>query len=136
MKYPVVIEKDGDSSYTVSFPDIPEAISCGDTYDDALSEAADALITAFEFYFEDARQIPEPSEITGDYVPVPTSVWAKVLVLNTMVSQEIKQTEVAKLAGITKQEMQRITDLGHNTKIDKLAAVLEAMGKQLTLTVA
>lgn len=135
MKYPVIIEKDGET-YMARFLDIPEALTCGDTYEDALREAQDALITAFEFYFEDQRPVPLPSQLESEsYVTVPASVWAKVLLLNTMLSQRITQAELAKRMGSRKQEMQRIINLGHNTKIDTLNKALEAMGKQLTITV-
>lgn len=49
MRYSVNIEQDG-SGYSVSFPDIPEALTCGNTYGNALAEAQGALITAFGFY--------------------------------------------------------------------------------------
>jgi len=134
MRYPVKIEQDG-SSYSVSFPDVPEALTCGDTYEDALAEAQGALITAFEFYFEDEKKVPLPSDINGDSVAVPASVWAKVLVLNTMIEGMITQTELANRIGTRKQEVQRIVNLSHNTKIDTLANALQAMGKRLNISI-
>ncbi|RUO47517.1 type II toxin-antitoxin system HicB family antitoxin [Pseudidiomarina donghaiensis] len=136
MKYPVIIEKDGQT-FMSRFIDIPEALTCGDTYEEALIEAQDALITAFEFYFEDQRPVPMPSPVgNSPYVTVPASVWAKVLLLNTMLSERISQAELAKRMGSRKQEMQRIINLGHNTKIDTLNKALEAMDKHLTLSVS
>lgn len=135
MQYPVIIEPDGDS-YMASFPDIPEALTCGDNYEDALLQAQDALLTAFEFYFEDQRSVPLPSPALGrDTVSVPASVWVKVLVLNTMLEQRISQAELAKRMGTRKQEMQRVINLGHNTKIDTLNRALEVMGKRLQVSV-
>jgi antitoxin HicB len=119
-----------------SFPDIPEALTCGKTYQDALLQAQDALLTAFEFYFEDQRSVPLPSPAQGrDTVNVPASVWVKVLVLNTMLEQRISQAELAKRMGTRKQEMQRVINLGHNTKIDTLNRALEVMGKRLQVSV-
>ncbi|WP_133010867.1 type II toxin-antitoxin system HicB family antitoxin [Marinomonas flavescens] len=134
MKYPVTIEKDGNG-YSVSFPDIPEALTCGDTYEEALAEAEDALVTAFEFYFEDERSVPLPSKVTGESVSVPLSVWSKVLLLNTMLEEHVSQSELAKRIGKKKQEMQRIINLGHNTKIDTLVTALEALGKKISFSV-
>ncbi|ASG64901.1 antitoxin [Idiomarina piscisalsi] len=135
MNYPVIIKPDGNT-FMVRFVDIPEAMTCADTYEEALEEARDALITAFEFYFEDQRQIPMPSDANGrDVISVPASVWAKVLLLNTMLNEHISQAELARRMGTRKQEMQRIINLGHNTKIDKLNKALEAMGKHLSLSV-
>lgn len=133
MKYPARIQQDG-STWLVTFPDIPEALTCGDTYEDALSEAQGALITAFEFYFEDNRAVPLPAPQAGDdvaWVVVPPSVWAKVLLLNAMVEQGLAQVELARRMGTTKQAVQRLVDLHHATKIDTLAEALAAAGKQL-----
>lgn len=134
MKYPVTIKKDGNS-YSVSFPDIPEALSCGDSYEEALTEAADALMTAFEFYFEDERTVPLPSKVTGEFINVPLSIWSKVLLLNTMLEEHVSQADLAKRIGKKKQEMQRIINLGHNTKIDTLVSALEALGKKINFSV-
>lgn len=135
MHYPVTITRDGNT-YKVNFPDIPEALTGGDTYEEALSEAHDALVTAFEFYFEAERIIPAPSPAKGnqELVSVPASVWAKVLVLNEMVSQQLTKSALARRMGTRKQEVQRIVNLGHSTKIDTLSLALEAMGKRLIIS--
>lgn len=135
MQYPVMIEQDGNS-FMASFPDIPEALTAGDSYAEALAEAQGALVTAFEFYFEDQRAVPEPSPIDGrDVVQVPLSIWVKVLVLNTMLEEKVTQSELAVRMGTRKQEMQRIIDLRHSTKIDTLASAMQAMGKSLTVSI-
>lgn len=134
MQYPVIIEKDGDG-FLARFPDIPEALSGGGTYDEALAEAQGALVTAFEFYFEDQRPIPLPSSVhDGVLVDVPLSVWAKVLVLNTMLAEHVSQSELARRMGTRKQEVQRIINLEHSTKIDTLASAMRAMGRRLLIS--
>lgn len=60
MHYPVTLTPDIDG-FCVTFRDIPEAISQGDTTDEALDMAQDALMVAMEFYFEDNRAVPMPS---------------------------------------------------------------------------
>ena len=62
MFYPALIEKD-DVGYAVSFRDIPEALTCADTFEEAKIMAAEALLTAMDFYFEDNRPIPAPSDL-------------------------------------------------------------------------
>lgn len=46
--YIALIHKDGDSSYGVSFPDLPGVISAGDTIDEAMQHAAEVLVFAAE----------------------------------------------------------------------------------------
>jgi len=104
MNYPAVIKPDGDG-WLVTFPDIPEALSAGSTWDEAIVMAKDALVTALEFYFDDKREIPEPSRVKKGQVVVelPTSIAAKVLLLNEMVRQKVRPSELAKRLGTTAQ---------------------------------
>lgn len=48
MHYIAIIHKERDSSYGVSFPDVPGVIASAGSLDDALMEAADALAFAAE----------------------------------------------------------------------------------------
>ncbi|MDY4280837.1 MAG: type II toxin-antitoxin system HicB family antitoxin [[Pasteurella] mairii] len=136
MKYPAKFDPE-DGGFNVTFRDIPEAITCGDDYQDALNMATDALITAMEFYFEDHRTVPLPSKAEKDEVLIelPDSIFAKVLLLNEMISQNISNAELARRIDVKPQEVQRITNLGHSTKIDTISRALSALGKQLQLSV-
>jgi predicted RNase H-like HicB family nuclease len=46
--YIALIHKDPDSSYGVSFPDVPGVITAGDTLEEALELGAEVLAFAFE----------------------------------------------------------------------------------------
>jgi antitoxin HicB len=138
MYYPVIIEKSGDSSFFVSFPDIPEALTQGETLEDALAMAKDALETALEFYFEDARTVPLPSKPEKDQLVVELnpSLWAKVLLLNEMVVQNIRPADLARKLSVHPQEVTRIMNLKHATKIDTISSAFNAMGKTLEFVVS
>ncbi|PWC17235.1 type II toxin-antitoxin system HicB family antitoxin [Brenneria corticis] len=135
MRYPVKLEPDS-GGYVVSFPDIPEALTQGDTKEEALAMALDALVTSFDFYFEDNQRIPLPGETTGDYVEIPSSVAAKVIMLNAFVDSGLTQVELASRMGIKKQEVTRLFDLHHSTKIDTIQKALTVLGKRLELVAA
>lgn len=137
MLYPAIFTKEANG-YSVIFRDIPEAITCGDDWEDAMLMAKDALITALDFYFEDQRTVPPPSPAQADdvLIELPASLYAKVLLLNEMVKQKISNVELARRIDVRPQEMQRITNLNHPTKIDTIAKSLSALGKQLILEVA
>ena len=122
----------------VSFPDIPEALTGAATREGALAQAADALTTAMDFYFEDRRQVPAPSapkrgQVTIDLHP---SVGAKVLLLNEMLRQQVRPAELARRMKVRPQEVNRLTDLHHPTKIDTISLALRAMCKRLELRLA
>ncbi|WP_105621885.1 type II toxin-antitoxin system HicB family antitoxin [Cronobacter malonaticus] len=135
MRYPVKLEPDS-GGYFVSFPDIPEALTQGDSREEALAMALNALVTSFDFYFEDGRAVPDPSAVTDDFVEVPSSVAAKVILLNTFLASGLTQVELAARMGIKKQEVTRLFDLHHSTKIDTIQKALAALGKTLELHAA
>jgi len=136
MFYPAEMKPDGDS-WMVSFPDVPEALSSGPTDVVALEMAADALVTAMDFYFEDRRPVPLPSKVAkGQHaVELPASVSAKVLLLNEMIKQKVRPSDLARMMDASPQEVSRLTDLSHATKIDSVNAALHALGKGLELRV-
>lgn len=136
MRYCVDLEAD-DDGYTVSFPDIPEALTGGATREEALDMAADALATAAEFYFEDRRMIPLPRAIPAAQhsVRLPASLTAKILLLNELLLQDVTPSELARRMGARPQEVNRLLKAGHTTKIDTIERALHALGKEMVITV-
>ena len=63
-KYPIAVErpKDGEA-FGVHFPDIPGCFSAGDTLDEAVANAKEALEGFFELCSDDGEVIPESSDI-------------------------------------------------------------------------
>ncbi len=135
--YPARVTRDGDG-YLVTFPDIPEAITGADNRNEAVALASDALMTAMDFYFEDRRAVPMPSSLKRGQIAVdlPASVSAKVLLLNEMIAQGKRPAELARLMNARPQEVTRLIDLHHPTKIDTIAQALRVMGKRLDLRLA
>lgn len=126
-----------DGQYSVTFRDIPEAITFGATVEEALDMAQDALETAMEFYFEDMRQVPTPSKgKKGEYaIELPVSMASKILLLNEMIEQRIRPVDLARKLSTTRQEVNRMTNLHHPTKIDTISNALKAIGKELVISI-
>ncbi len=136
--YPVTLTPDeADGGFVVTFVDIPEAITQGDTEAEALAAAKDALASALDFYFEDKRAVPAPSRPKrGQHViELAASLSAKVLLLNEMVTQDVRPAELARRLNTTPQEVNRLTNVRHTTRIDGIAAALQALGKHLDMRV-
>lgn len=136
LNYPAKIAPDGDG-FLVTFRDIPEAITGASNKQEALDMALDALVTAMDFYFEDNRAVPTPSDIQDDEVGIelPTSTTAKVLLLNEMLAQKVIPAELARRLHVKRQDVLRLTQLEHSTKIDSLADAFRVLGKKLEIRV-
>lgn len=137
LRYPARFEPAKEGGFVVTFRDIPEAITEGDTLEEAREMAADALLTAMDFYFEGRRKVPEASKAGKDeeLVDLPVSAAAKVLLLNEMIEQKITAADLARRLNTSPQVVNRIVDIHHSTKIDTLAEALEALGKRLEIGV-
>lgn len=137
MFYPATFTEAPEGGYVVRFRDIPEAITQGDDEAEAMEMAEDALLVSMDFYFEEKRLVPMPSKaVPGErLIALPVSAWSKVLLLNEMISQEVGPSELARRMQTRPQDVQRIIDLSHATKIDTIAAAFYALGKRLLLTV-
>lgn len=136
LEYPARFEQAKEGGYVVTFRDIPEAITQGDTLEEARAMAADALLAAMDFYFEDRRPVPSPSRRKTDeeLVALPASATAKVLLLNEMIRQDVHAAELARRLGTSPQSVNRLVNLHHATKIDTIGEALRALGRKLELT--
>jgi antitoxin HicB len=56
--YPCALTPEKDGGYSVSFPNVPEALTCGDDRDDALAMAEDALAVALGSYMQCRERWP------------------------------------------------------------------------------
>lgn len=61
MRYPVVIHKDEQSDFRVSIPDIPGCYSAGSSYDEALTNAIEAIECHLEGLLMDNEPLPMAS---------------------------------------------------------------------------
>lgn len=79
MFYPIAIDR-GDGSFGVRVPDIPGCFSGGDSYQDAIESAREAIEAHLELLIEDGESIPKANQIEQhlgdpDYVG---ALWALV----------------------------------------------------------
>jgi len=64
MRYPIVIEPGDDThAYGVIVPDLPGCFSAGDTLDEAIVNASEAILLHIEGLLETGQSVPEASPI-------------------------------------------------------------------------
>jgi antitoxin HicB len=134
MRYPANIKPDG-KFFLVTFSDFPEAITQGDSIEDALIHAAVVLESVLDYYIEDGIPIPAPSKLKrGQHlIELPASYAAKILLLNEMRTQKIRPADLARRLRVTPQEITRLIDIRHTSRIDGIATALKALGKTMEI---
>ena len=59
--YPAIFTPEEDGSFSIVFPDLEGCYTCGDSLEDGIEMAEDALALVLYDYEKDARPIPVPS---------------------------------------------------------------------------
>ena len=133
--YPATVESNNEGGFIARFRDVPEAITEAWNLEELKKNARDALISAIDFYIEGRKVFPAGSNVkSGDLaIELPASVVAKVLLLNTMVQTNVRPIDLARKMKIKPQEVTRLADIRHATKIDTIQAALRVLGKELIL---
>ena len=127
--YPVLLEDD-DGTVLATSVDFPELTTFGDDRDEALSRAADALEEAIAARIAAKQDIPVPS--TGDVgVAVPTLTAIKALLYQGMRDQGVGKAELARRLGWHLPQVDRVLDVHHSSRLDRMDAALNAIGRQL-----
>jgi len=135
LRYPANFEPAEEGGFVVTFPDIPEAITQGEELEDTMRHAADVLESALDYYLEAGLPIPAPSRPKrGQHlIELPASLSAKVLLVNEMITQKVRPAELARRLQVTPQEVTRLINPRHKSKIDGIAIALKALGKTMEI---
>jgi antitoxin HicB len=134
MRYPVTITPD-DGQFTVTFPDVPEAVTFGEIRDEALQRAPDALLTIFDAFMKDRRDLPAPSEATADAIELPALESAKIELYRAMRAGNVGKAELARRLRWHLPQVDRVLRVKHGSQLDQMEAAFAALGKKLVLTV-
>ncbi len=138
-KFPATLTPDtDDGGFVVTFRDLPEAITQGDSIEEALQEASDCLDEAIAARIDDNMDIPYPSnnKQAHEYlVSVPLQTALKAAVALAMRESNMTQVELAKALNTKPREVRRILNPYHGTKLTKMEQTLAALGKKVELCV-
>ena len=135
--YPCDLTPDDTGGYTVTFADVPEAITDGHDRQDALTAAEDVLATALAGYVHEQWDIPAPSDLLHhqELVAVPTVVAAKLALYSAMRSQTITKVELARRLGISESAVRKLMNPDHRSHIGQVEKALRAVGQSMRVEV-
>ena len=124
--------------FTVTFPDIPEAITCGYSEAEAMEMAVDAIETTLSEYIKRRHQIPRASKRRGKdmrLIVLPALTEAKLQLYGVMQAEGVRKAALARRVGWHKSQMDRLLDLSHDSKLDQIEAALKGLHKRLAVQV-
>src|SRR5438309_1901469 len=137
LAYPATLIPDRAGGFTVTFPDLPEAITQGEDRLDALDQAADCIEEAIAGRIRRSDQIPAPSKTKArqTVIPVPPLMAAKAALYLAMREAKMSNVKLAKRLGCHEKDVRRMLDPRHSSRINALQGALAILGKKIVVAV-
>ena len=134
--YPCRLEPDEPAgSFTITFPDIPEANTGGSSLGEAMENAQEALEISIMGRLEDGDEIPEPSRLEKgqELIPLTPSTAAKIAMTLEMRHQNIQARELQLRMGITDTEIRDLISPNKISPLERITQALQVMGRTMIL---
>ncbi len=133
--YPVRLEPQPEGGFTVTFDGVP-GVTEGDTEEEALHNAADALITILWSYVEDGLPIPPAPKARGRRMVGVAALQAVKLALHdAMIEAGMTNVDLARRLGVDEKVVRRLRDPMHRSHIGEVERALRELGRTVDVEV-
>ncbi|MCB1022406.1 MAG: type II toxin-antitoxin system HicB family antitoxin [Bryobacterales bacterium] len=134
--YPVQITPDGEQ-FLVRFPDVPEAITFGETEGEAVVRARDALESALTTYVEAGKALPRPTGNAAEssFIAVSALAEAKLTLHSLLLERGLSVGDLANRLGSTLQSAKRLLDVRVESSLGEIEQAFQALDRRLTIQV-
>ena len=92
--YPAIFTPEEDGSYSINFPDLEGCYTCGDSLEDGIEMASDALALVLYGYEKDGREIPAPSAPAA--IPLSGNAFVNYIACDTLRSRKMYNNKAVK----------------------------------------
>ncbi len=136
LSYPVDLTEAEEGGFIATLPDWDQATQ-GEDRAEGLAMAEDLLLTLLSAYVAtEGMDIPQASEAVGrPVVTPPPGLAAKVELYRIWRASGISKAELGRRVGIGPQQLARLFDLRHASRIEEIEKALRALGKALVISV-
>lgn len=131
--YPARLDSEPDGRYTVTFPDLPDAITQGDDREDAIEMAADCLAETIGGRIAERGDIPVPSRLKRGQVrvAVPVYVAVKAALYVAMKQEGVSMSELARVLEGQHVQVRRLLDPERASSMKRIDEALSAIGRHV-----
>lgn len=133
--YRYTLERQENGWWLVRFPGIPEALTEGESEEEARASAVDCVIAALEGYMKAGKPLPRDGagHSGPDRAVLPSLVTAKLAVYETMLAHGWSKVRLARELGMSENSVRRLLDLRHRSQMWVIDAALTKMNAELSI---
>lgn len=134
MIFPIVIHKDADSDYGVTVPDLPGCFSAGETLDETLTMAKEAIELHIEGLIAEGLSVPSPTSIEKHKSNRDFSggTWALVSIDDSKLRTNAKRLSITVPERVLDAMDQHAAKIGETRSGLIVRAVVDFMGRTLS----
>lgn len=133
--YPAIFDYDKSSKrYTVSFPDLPEAITEGETLEEAFFNASEVLTLTLESRIDEGIEIPMPSHNSKGAKLITPTARAQAALLMRWAKGEHTTAEIARALNTSWPAVARLEDPRHWPNLRQLERAAAGIGQTLVIS--
>ncbi len=124
--------------FVVTFPDLRWGVTQGETEEEALEMATDAVEMIVRDYIERSERLPFPSRLRGKKyraVHLPALQTAKAELYMAFKESGITRADLGRRLGIPTAMVDRLFDFGYRTPLNQIEAAFAALGKRLAVEI-
>lgn len=134
IRYPVILQPQLEGGFTVTFPDLEEAVTEGDSLEEALFNAADVLTLTLEARMAEGMNIPMPSSLTPGAYEVSPSAQVQAALLVKLCRGGRPLSDLARNLETSWPAAARLENPRHWPTLKQLDRAASAFGKRLVLS--
>jgi antitoxin HicB len=135
--YPATLTPgDKPGRFTVTFKNVPEAITWGDGMEDTLWQAGDCLEEAIAGRIRRGEEIPAPSKPKKGQrlIPVPALMASKAALYLALRESGMSRAELARRLRCDEKQVRRLLDPRHPSRLTEVQDALAALGRRLVVS--
>jgi antitoxin HicB len=133
IRYPALLEAQPDGGFFVSFVDLPDTFTEGETKEEALFNASEVLSAMLVWRLDEAKDVPAPSlKIKGAHYIAPDAKTQAAMLLR-LARGERSLSELARALETSWPSAKRLEDASHWPSLKTLDRAAAALGKKLVL---
>lgn len=138
--YRVKLEQDDNGTLLVTCPDLPGVVTYGETREDALARAVDAIEEWIASLISDGLDVPRPRSAgrlkrNEAMVRLPALSALKLELFWALRDAGITRAELGRRLRWNRESIDRLFRLDHASRLDQIEAALRALGRYVSVSV-
>lgn len=131
--YPVNLRRSG-KTFSVRFPDLPEALTEGATREEAMENAFDCLEEAIASRIAEHEDIPSPGFLKDGFSPavaLSALMSAKAALYLARREAGLSNVQLAKRLDLDERQVRRLQDPATSSRLPEIDRAIDALGQRL-----